>query len=323
MKKLWKYIQVLITVVVVALFVIYFVNNKEDLQFLLSLDWRYLLLMTIFWLSIIFLNGVFIKVILKSFEKTISVLESFYISVISMVGNYFLPARGGAVIRSVYLKKNYNFPYSHFISTLYGYYILVFLINSFLALIALGANHFLNSIVSIPLYIFFGALFISMLILSLVKFPIKKIGNIENRVIRKIVLFIENIFNGWNMIASNKKLLFYLLLLSLGNYISSLLLFWAEFQIVGLETNILNLIIYTCLSGVSLLISITPGSLGIREAVFLVSSQSIGLNQEEILQLAVVDRGSLVVLLSILVLFFTLFIRKFNLADIFVKNEKV
>jgi uncharacterized protein (TIRG00374 family) len=162
-----------------------------------------------------------------------------------------------------------------------------------------------------------------MLILSLVKFPIKKIGNIKNRVIRKIVLFIENIFNGWNMIASNKKLLFYLLLLSLGNYISSLLLFWAEFQIVGLETNILNLIMYTCLSGVSLLISITPGSLGIREAVFLVSSQSIGLNQEEILQLAVVDRGSLVVLLSILVLFFTLFIRKFNLADIFVKNEKV
>jgi uncharacterized protein (TIRG00374 family) len=321
MKKLWKYIQVLITVVVVALFVIYFVNNKEDLQFLLSLDWRYLLLMTIFWLSIIFLNGVFIKVILKSFEKTISVLESFYISVISMVGNYFLPARGGAVIRSVYLKKNYNFPYSHFISTLYGYYILVFLINSFLALIALGANHFLNGIVSIPLYIFFGALFILMLILSLAKFPTKT-KEIENRVIRKIALFIKNIFNGWNMIANNKKLLFYLLLLSLGNYVFSLLLFWAEFQIVGLETNILNLIMYTCLSGVSLLISITPGSLGIREAVFLISSKSIGLGQEEILQLAVVDRGSLVILLSILVLFFTIFIRKFNLADIFVKNEK-
>jgi uncharacterized protein (TIRG00374 family) len=239
-----------------------------------------------------------------------------------MVGNYFLPARGGAVIRSVYLKKNYNFPYSHFISTLYGYYILVFLINSFLALIALGANHFLNGIVSIPLYIFFGALFILMLILSLVKFPTKT-KEIENRVIRKIALFIKNIFNGWNMIANNKKLLFYLLLLSLGNYVFSLLLFWAEFQIVGLETNILNLIMYTCLSGVSLLISITPGSLGIREAVFLISSKSIGLGQEEILQLAVVDRGSLVILLSILVLFFTIFIRKFNLADIFVKNEKV
>jgi uncharacterized protein (TIRG00374 family) len=321
MKKLWKYIQVLITVAVIALFIIYFVNNKEDLQFLLSLDWHYLVLMTIFWLGIIFLNGVFIKLILKSFKKTISVLESFYISVISMVGNYFLPARGGAVIRSVYLKKNYNFPYSHFISTLYGYYILVFLINSFLALIALGANHFLNGIVSIPLYIFFGALFILMLILSLVKFPTKT-KEIENRVIRKIALFIKNIFNGWNMIANNKKLLFYLLLLSLGNYVFSLLLFWAEFQIVGLETNILNLIMYTCLSGVSLLISITPGSLGIREAVFLISSKSIGLGQEEILQLAVVDRGSLVILLSILVLFFTIFIRKFNLADIFVKNEK-
>jgi uncharacterized protein (TIRG00374 family) len=161
-----------------------------------------------------------------------------------------------------------------------------------------------------------------MLILSLVKFPTSKIKNIENNAIKKIVLFIKNILNGWNMIANDKKLLFYLLLLGLGNYVFSLLLFWAEFQIVGLETNILNLIMYTCLSGVSLLISITPGSLGIREAVFLISSKSIGLGQEEILQLAVVDRGSLVILLSILVLFFTIFIRKFNLADIFVKNEK-
>jgi uncharacterized membrane protein YbhN (UPF0104 family) len=72
-----------------------------------------------------------------------------------------------------------------------------------------------------------------------------------------------------------------------------------------------------------LLISITPGSLGIREAVFLISSQSIGLDQDQILQLAVVDRGSLFVLLFILMIIFIVFIRKFNLTDIFVKNEKV
>lgn len=322
MKKLWKYVKVLVTIGVVALFVIYFVNNKENLKFLLSLDWYYLVLIAIFWLAIILLNGVFIKVVLKSFKKTIPVLESFYVSVISTVGNYFLPARGGAVIRSMYLKENYNFPYSYFISTLYGYYILVFLVNSLLALIVLGANHVINGVISVPLYIFFGVLFTSMLVLSLVKFPTKSIRNTKNRFLKRIVVFIKDILDGWNIIANNKKLLYYLVLLSLGNFLFSLLLFWAEFKIVGLEINVLHLIMYTCLSGVSLLISITPGSLGIREAVFLISSQSIGLDQEQILQLAIVDRGSLVILLSVLVFLFIIFIRKFNLADILFRNEK-
>jgi uncharacterized protein (TIRG00374 family) len=323
MKKFWKYIKIFITLIVLALFILYFVNNKEDFNFLLSIKWYYLLLIAVFWFSIIFLNGVFIKVILKSFKKTISILESLYVSIISTVGNYFLPARGGAVIRSVYLKKNYNFPYSFFISTLYGYYILVFLINSFVALIVLTINYFVHGQLSIPLYIFFSLLFLTMLVLSLVKLPAQKLKKTKKEWLRKVLSFLVNIFNGWNIIVQNKRLLTYLILLSLGNFLSSFLLFAVEFLIVGLDINILNLLMYTCLSGVSLLISITPGSLGIREAVFLISSQSIGLDQDQILQLAVVDRGSLFVLLFILMILFTLFIRKFNLTDIFVKNEKV
>jgi uncharacterized protein (TIRG00374 family) len=162
-----------------------------------------------------------------------------------------------------------------------------------------------------------------MLVLSLVKVPTKRLKKIEREWLRKVLSFFVNIFNGWNIIVRNKKLLTYLIFLSLGNFLSSVLLFGVEFLIVGLDINILNLLIYTCLSGVSLLISITPGSLGIREAVFLISSQSIGLDQDQILQLAVVDRGSLFVLLFILMIIFIVFIRKFNLTDIFVKNEKV
>jgi uncharacterized protein (TIRG00374 family) len=323
MKKLWRFIKVFITLIVLSLFILYFVNNKEDLNFLLSVKWYYLLLIAVFWFFIIFLNGIFIKVILKSFKKIISVSESLYVSLISTVGNYFLPARGGAVIRSVYLKKNYDFPYSFFISTLYGYYILVFLINSFVALVVLTINYFVHGQLSIALYIFFGLLFLTMLVLSLVKVPTKRLKKIEREWLRKVLSFFVNIFNGWNIIVRNKKLLTYLIFLSLGNFLSSVLLFGVEFLIVGLDINILNLLIYTCLSGVSLLISITPGSLGIREAVFLISSQSIGLDQDQILQLAVVDRGSLFVLLFILMIIFIVFIRKFNLTDIFVKNEKV
>jgi uncharacterized membrane protein YbhN (UPF0104 family) len=83
----------------------------------------------------------------------------------------------------------------------------------------------------------------------------------------------------------------------------------------------LDIILYTCISGVSLLISITPGSLGLREAVFLLTSESIGLTSEQIMQLAFLDRGIMFLLLVILLLLITIFVKQFKLKDIFIVKK--
>jgi uncharacterized membrane protein YbhN (UPF0104 family) len=79
---------------------------------------------------------------------------------------------------------------------------------------------------------------------------------------------------------------------------------------------------YTCLSGVSLLISLTPGSLGIREAVFLMTSQSLGIDETQIMQLAVLDRGIMFFLLFILLLLISLFVKQFNLKEVFFAKKE-
>jgi uncharacterized membrane protein YbhN (UPF0104 family) len=80
--------------------------------------------------------------------------------------------------------------------------------------------------------------------------------------------------------------------------------------------------LYSSLSGASLLISLTPGSLGIREGVFLITSQSIGLVEEQILQLAIVDRGIMFILLVIMMIFVSIFLKEFNLRDAFFAKKE-
>ncbi len=206
--------------------------------------------------------------------------------------------RGGAVIRSVYLKKKFEFSYEHFVSTLYGYYIIVFLVNAFVGLVSLIVITIKYDVVSIPLYLFFGGLFVSMLVLSFIKFPVKKIKGSKNKIVDKVLSIIRNILDGWNMIVENKRLLVSLILITLIAFVVGVGLFYIEFKALGIDVTVIKVLLYNCLSGVSLLVSITPGSLGIREGIFSITSDILGINNEQIMQLALLDRG---VMLSCLV----------------------
>lgn len=317
MKNLWKYIKVLITIAILIFFVYYFIENQEDFLLVLSTPVKYLIMIAIPFGILVLLDGVFIKVILKTFNQSISVLESFYVSNISYLGNYFLPMRGGAVIRSVYLKKNFNFPYTYFVSTLYGFYIIVFLVNSFLGLVALLVIQFKYGVVSIPLYVFFGLLFLLMLLLSLFKFPTEKINQGRYRIVNKVLKIIKDIFNGWNIIISNKQLLISLILITIAKFVVSAFLFFIEFTALGIESNFVNVLLYNCLSGVSLLVSLTPGSLGVREGIFVITSDILGISNEQVMQLALLDRGMVVI--TLVVLFIILYI----LQKVFKKKDEL
>jgi uncharacterized membrane protein YbhN (UPF0104 family) len=67
---------------------------------------------------------------------------------------------------------------------------------------------------------------------------------------------------------------------------------------------------------VSLLVSITPGSLGLREAIFLVTSESLGLEKETIMQMALLDRGIMFGLLFLLSVVVIILSKRFNAQDI-------
>ena len=240
MKNLWKYIKIFITVLVIIFFIYYFFNNKEDLVKVVNIPITYLLTIVFFNATIYFINGLFLKVVLNSFEKNISTLESFYLSVISSLGNYFLPLRGGMVIRSVYLKKKFEFSYSHFISTLSGEYIIIFSVNAFLALLALIFIQLRQEVYSVPLYIFFSALFVGMLVLTFVRFPIEKIKKSKNNIVNKILNLIKNVLEGWNIIVGSKKLLLSLIFLAIASFMVSTSLFYFEFKALDININLIK-----------------------------------------------------------------------------------
>lgn len=311
-----KYISMIITIIVLTLFGVYIYNNPEILNTVLNSNPLLVISIMVLYLILFFLEGVFIQSTLKIFNKEIGIKESYYLSTISRIGNYLLPLRAGAVFRATYLKNKYHFEYTKFLSTLYTYYILLFLLNSIFAIFTLLFKY-LQEGISYPLVsLFFIGIFISMLILILARKPVQIKG--LPKIAEKVFNILSKFITSWDTIVKSKEHFKTLLLLTLGNIVFSGIINYIEFLSMGIKTTFLNIVLYTCLSGVSLLISITPGSIGLREGIFVLTSESIGLSEEQIMQLALLDRGIMFVLLLLLLFGFTLFVKSFKLKDIFI-----
>lgn len=129
--------QILVLIILIVWFAVYFYQNIDDFKQLKIINAVYFVPLCIFFILFLINNGLILKYFLESFKIKLEFKEWFGLSVITTMGNYLTPFRGGAVARAVYLKKIHQFSYSYFLSTLAGIYIVIFLVYSFIGLLAM------------------------------------------------------------------------------------------------------------------------------------------------------------------------------------------
>jgi uncharacterized protein (TIRG00374 family) len=296
-----KQIRRFLTIAVLAVFVGYFCLNVDKFRPLAHVNVYLLAIIAIGDVTAIAANGLFIKFILEPFEKRIPTLESVYVSLISSVGNFFAPVGGGFAFRAAYLKKRHGLPYSDYMATLYGNYIVVFLVNAFFGLLSLYLLREKHSSQYFILVMVFAAIFGVSLVLSLVKIPAAVIRrDIKNKYISKFAKILLEMLQGWNRIISNKKLLARLVMLIAFNFALSLLIAKLEIVALHLTISFSGLLLFSVLGSLSLFVSITPANLGVKEAIYLFSSTVIGFSVSQILSIALIDRGVLFLTLVLL-----------------------
>ena len=125
-------------------------NNLSDFTKISEISLPYVLLIGCVCLAMLVVNGFFLKVLTVSFGINLNFFEYFSISIITSFGNIFLPMKGGAGFRAVYLKSRYDFDYSYFLSSLAANYLVVFGVTSVAALGCSGAFLFWFGSVQFP-----------------------------------------------------------------------------------------------------------------------------------------------------------------------------
>lgn len=285
-----KLIIVILTIIILIAIVIYLYQNRTILENLAKI--KVTLLPIIIALQIIglYLNGIFLKILAQPFK--INLKEHFSLSIASSFFNLITPLRGGAGLRAIYMKKIHNLSYSHFLASLFGNYLIIFVTASALALIISGILFIKSRILNLPLTLTFLAIFITSIVFIFFPKTFKK----ENFITQKI----NKVINGWKEILNHPKIIPKLILITFLQFIVSALAIYFIFLSLNQETTILKTLYLAAITVLAVFINITPGSLGITEGLYMVSSGVLGITPALSLMIALILRAINTITLFIL-----------------------
>lgn len=325
MKK--RLVKFLLTVLFAGLFIYYYVDNPESIDAILSLGAIFILGAIIYQIVALLINDLVTKLLVDSASKKgkLSFIDGYYSAFISSFGNYFLPLTGGALLRAVFLKRQHNFSYKKFISISYGSYIVSFLVNFGVALLVLlylywSEGIFIPSLTFLVSIIFIVSLSLTTQSLRLDSLVLKAISRLK--IDKRAARIIDNIVSGWRDILRSPGLLPKLVLLTLANLFLRSAFYYVIFLALSASVSLFQAIIYSVLISLSLYVTITPGSVGVREAILVFYSESLNISQADMLSVSLVDRASLIIILVILFLLFE-FVFKKSIIELFNKRTNI
>lgn len=280
----------------------YFIFLKWDtIQELGEISVGSLIALIILCLTMNLINAVSFRVSMKIFQLNLRFNEWFGLATINTMYNFLLPAKAGFAIRGIYLRKKHGFEYARYVSLMGGGFILLFLTSSLLCL-TFGYQYYLSDKISPLLYYFLMLAFIGSVTLIILFF---KLNPNRIRGDGKIAGFIRRSCQGLQSYAQKPKLLLGIIGLQiLALFINGLriIVVYKAFQVnVDFEAALF----VQGLISMSLIISITPGNLGIREGIIGVSAFLLGTTIEKAIFIALIDRLILSLLIFLMGVIFT------------------
>ncbi len=286
-------ISVAILVILVAFAIYYLKDNISEFK-QLTIANPYLLIIII---ALFLLSYCLISIVTKNLLYPLGVYlksgESFMLSVMTGFYNLITPFKGGMATRAIYLKRKYNFAYVNFLATLTASYVIIFLVASTLGIISTLLIYYQTGILSGIILIIFIMTFLAMLFIM---FMSPKFKERENKWLNRFI----KVINGWHLIKNNKRVIAVTTIITLIQILLSTLMLYLQFLTFGIEISFASALFLSAIGNLSILIGITPGNLGVGEAIIVFSALTIGITPAESLSAALLGRAVSLVVLFIL-----------------------
>lgn len=312
--KLSNYKKIISYIILIVFFiwlVVFIINNTEDFEKILSLRWYFILVMICFYIIFLLINGYIFKLIISRLGSTISIKEGFFLAIITTFFNFLAPFKGGHLARAVYLKKKYSFSYTNFMASLVGNYLILFFVISLLVLLSVLFLYLKYQIFNFVFTVVFMAIFLGIIIFAL--FTPKEFSS-QNWLVNKL----NDIIRGWNLLKTDHKMLFKLCLAALLYSLVGAVFMFFSFQSIGVSLVFIVVLYLYLITRVSFVFSITPSSLGIHEALMVITAAVVNVSASDTLLVAMINRGVSFLTVVILMGIFSWFIFRKN---IFTKKD--
>jgi len=260
MKALLKY---LILAGILFLAALYLTRNQDILANIKHITPGKLVFLSFVSLLYYFALGYQFKITMLFFDLKLSPSEWFCLTMVNSLLNYILPFKGGQWVRAYYLKEQHDFSYSHYLSSIYGFFILSFLNAASIGILAvLFDSRELKGFQTNMLMIFI-LLFLAVLAVFCLSYILSKAvkPHLNNRVSR----ILGNVHEGVRMMMNKPRLILLFWAVNTLIVLLSSVQYYYCIHFLGGTVSWLSAIGVMALASFAIVIALTPGNIGIRE----------------------------------------------------------
>lgn len=289
-----KIIYYLILIFIFVFSAIYIINNFDFFENTTEINSQGFYLLFICGLIALFALSLEFNFIMRIFNVKLRFKEWFGLSATNNMYSYILPARGGLVARAFYLKKKYNFNYALYASLLGGSFIIGFVVSSLVAVVLVVVKYLITSQFYTDLFLI--SLLFFIINISVIFFILRKPERKIRIGITKIDNILSDIYSGFIFFKTNKKAV-YLVIISQFALIFFLgLRLYVSFRVIDISVDLLSILIVQSLVVFSMVLSVTPGNLGIKEGIIGLLATMIGVSLDNAIMAAAIDRAAAMVI---------------------------
>jgi len=284
-RKRLTIITSLLGVVVLALLGWYLYRNREVFASLGNITpWQIVLILLTETVSIL-LGSLMNYSLIRRFGYHVTFRDSVLLQYINNFLNKVLPTiGGGAAFRGVYLKKKYAFPYSQFVSTLSGFYVISFVAISTIGLLCMLFFYVTYREVNWVIILAYFALLIPSLVIILFS---PRLPETSNRMLR----ILRNVVEGWNVVKKDKRFVLFYGVIAVVQLLISAWQMLVGFQALGVSAGFTQALFICSLGIILSFLSFTPDGIGIREGVYIFSARLVQIPQSMLVLVSLLLRA--------------------------------
>lgn len=216
-------------------------------------------------------NAYQFRFFLRKFGLDLGIIELTALSAAMILGNMLIPMRGGSGGLAVYLKKVHGLDFRQFAAIYAGSAILLVLINTSMAAIVLLLLAWLRGFVHVPLSVLVAGMFVGCLYLTLFPPPMKwKRGGLLGAAF--------DAGHSWHLLTRDRGLLLRLAACLIVMALCITVSFYLIYRALGTPISPSGALVTTSMGNIANLVPLTPGSLGIFDAVVIQVPQMFGMD---------------------------------------------
>jgi uncharacterized protein (TIRG00374 family) len=203
------------------------------------------------------------------------------LSVLTRFLNVLTPLRGGAIARAVYLNRVHKLSYPKFLAGMAGMLLALPLVSVLVALAGLGYVYLATGQTATKLTLILAAAAVALVALAIVRprFSERTSPGWTSRIWNALA----RVVNGWDVFCRDRRSLAGLLVVNLLYLLTTAAMYWLILVNMGKPINPGLLMVIVAMGNLSVIVSITPGNVGVYEGTMAIIGSLMGVGATDIL----------------------------------------